>query len=204
VIRRKIKMAVTMDQVKELRERTGAGILEARNTLQETEGNIDQAIELLRERGIVKAAKKASREANEGVVEPYIHMGGRMGTLVELNCETDFVARTEDFKALAHDIALHIAASAPRYVTREEVPAEELQREREIFVAAAREEGKPDNIAEKIAEGRLNKFYEENVLLEQPFVRDTSRTVEDLIKEHISKLGENIVVRRFARFVIGE
>jgi elongation factor Ts len=197
-------MAVTMEQVKELRERTGAGILEARNTLQETGGNIDQAIELLRERGIVKAAKKASREANEGIIEPYIHMGGRMGTLVELNCETDFVARTEDFKALAHDIALHIAASAPRYVTREEVPAEELQREREIFIAAAKEEGKPDNIAEKIAEGRLNKFYEENVLLEQPFVRDTSRTVEDLIKEHIAKLGENIVVRRFARFVIGE
>jgi elongation factor Ts len=197
-------MAVTMEQVKELRERTGAGILEARNTLQETGGDIDQAIGLLRERGIVKAAKKASREANEGIVEPYIHMGGRIGTLVELNCETDFVARTEDFKALAHDLALHIAASAPRYVSREEVPAEELQREREIFVAAAKEEGKPDNIAEKIAEGRLNKFYEENVLLEQPFVRDNSRTVEDLIKEHIAKLGENIVVRRFARFVIGE
>jgi elongation factor Ts len=197
-------MAITMEQVKELRERTGAGVLDSKKTLEETNGDIDRAIELLRERGMVKAAKKASREANEGIVEPYIHLGGKIGVLVELNCETDFVARTADFKALAHDLALHVAAAAPRYVSREEVASEELEKEREIYIAAAREEGKPENIAQKIAEGRLNKFYEEAVLLEQPFVKDPSKRIEELIRESIAKLGENIVVRRFARFVIGE
>ncbi|MBA3530713.1 MAG: translation elongation factor Ts [Ardenticatenales bacterium] len=197
-------MAITMEQVKELRERTGAGVLDAKKTLEETSGDIERAIELLRERGMVKAAKKASREAKEGIVEPYIHMGGKIGTLVELNCETDFVARTEDFRTLAHDIALHIAAAAPRYISREEVSSEELEKERQIFVAAAKEEGKPENIAQKIAEGRLNKFYEELVLLEQPFVREPSKTIDELIRENIARLGENIVVRRFARFMIGE
>ncbi|MDQ4076700.1 MAG: translation elongation factor Ts [Chloroflexota bacterium] len=197
-------MAVTMEQVKELRERTGAGVLESKKTLDETGGDIEQAIELLRERGMVKAAKKASREANEGIVEPYIHLGGKIGVLVELNCETDFVARTEDFQELAHEIALHIAAAAPRFVSREDVVQEEVDREREIYISAAKEEGKPDHIAEKIADGRLQKFYEENVLLEQPYVREPSRTIDDLIKEHIAKLGENIVVNRFARFVVGE
>ncbi len=197
-------MAVTMEQIKELRERTGAGVLESKKTLEETGGNIDQAITLLRERGMVKAAKKASREVNEGVVEPYIHLGGKIGVLVELNCETDFVARTDAFKELAHEVALHIAAAAPRYVSRAEVEQGELEREREIYVAAAKEEGKPENIAQKIADGRLKKFYEENVLLEQPYIRDSSKTIEDLVKEHITRLGENIVINRFARFVIGE
>lgn len=197
-------MAISMEQVKELRERTGAGVLDAKKTLEETSGDIERAIELLRERGMVKAAKKASREAKEGIVEPYIHMGGRIGAMVELNCETDFVARTEDFRTLAHDIALHIAAAAPRYLTREEVASEELEKERQIYVAAAKEEGKPANIAEKIAEGRLNKFYAETVLMEQPYVKEPSKTIDELVREHISKLGENIVVRRFSRFVIGE
>lgn len=197
-------MAVSMEQVKELRERTGAGVLDSKKTLEETSGDIEKAIELLRERGMVKAAKKASREAKEGIVEPYIHLGGKIGTLVELNCETDFVARTEDFRTLAHDIALHIAASAPRYLTREEVEAAELEKERQIYIAAAKEEGKPDNIAEKIAEGRLNKFYAETVLMEQPYVKEPSKTIDELVREHIAKLGENIVVRRFSRFVIGE
>ncbi len=197
-------MAVSMEQVKELRERTGAGVLDAKKTLDETGGNIDRAIELLRERGIVKAAKKASREAREGLVEPYIHLGGKIGVLVELNCETDFVARTEAFHTLAHELALHIAAAAPRYVKREEVPADELQREREIYAAAAKEEGKPEHIAAKVAEGRLSKFYQDTVLLEQPYVRDGSKTVDDLVKESIAKLGENIVVRRFVRYVVGE
>ncbi len=197
-------MAVTMEQVKELRERTGAGVLDVKKTLEETGGNVDRAIELLRERGLAKAAKKASREATEGLVEPYIHLGGKIGVLVEVNCETDFVARTDDFKTLAHDIALHIAAAAPQYVRREEVSEADLERERQIYVAAAKEEGKPENIAARIAEGRLNKFYEENVLLEQPYVRDPSKTIQNLVNEHISKLGENIIVRRFSRFVIGE
>jgi elongation factor Ts len=197
-------MAISMEQVKELRERTGAGVLDSKKALEETGGDVDRAIELLRERGMVKAAKKASREAKEGVVEPYIHLGGKIGVLVELNCETDFVARNDEFKTLAHDIALHVAASAPRYVTREEVAQDELEKERQIYVAAAIEEGKPENIAQRIAEGRLNKFYEETVLLEQPFVKEPSKTIEQLIKEHIAKLGENIVVRRFARFVVGE
>jgi elongation factor Ts len=193
-----------MEQIKELRERTGAGVLEAKNTLLEADGNIEQAIELLRERGAVKAAKKASREANEGIVEPYIHLGGKMGVLVELNCETDFVARTEAFQELAHEVALHIAAAAPRFVRREDVPEAELERERAIYIAAAREEGKPDNIAERIAEGRLKKFYEENVLLDQPYIRDGSKTIDQFVKEYISRLGENIIINRFARFVVGE
>lgn len=197
-------MAVTMDQVKELRERTGAGVLDVKKTLDETGGDVERAVELLRERGLAKAAKKASREAREGVVEPYIHLGGKIGVLVEVNCETDFVARTDQFKTLAHDIALHIAAAAPQYLSREEVASEDLERERQIYIAAAKEEGKPENIATRIAEGRLNKFYEENVLLEQPFVRDGSKTITQMLNEAISVLGENIVIRRFSRFVVGE
>lgn len=197
-------MAISMDLVKELRERTGAGVLDSKKTLEETGGDIERAIELLRERGMAKAAKKASREAKEGLIEPYIHMGGKVASLVEVNCETDFVARTDDFKTLAHDIALHIVAASPRYLNSESVPAEELEREREIYIAAAKEEGKPEAIAAKIAEGRLNKFYEENVLMNQRFVKDPSKTIDELVREHISKLGENIVVRRFARYAIGE
>ena len=197
-------MAITMEMVRELRERTGAGVLDSKKTLEETGGDVEKAIALLRERGVVKAAKKAGREAKEGIVEPYIHMGGKIGVMVELNCETDFVARNEAFRELAHELALHIAAAAPRYVSREEVEQADLEKERQIYVAAALEEGKPEAIAQRIAEGKLNKFYEESVLLEQGFVRDPSVKVETLIKEAIAKLGENIVVRRFARFVVGE
>lgn len=197
-------MASSTELIKELRERTGAGILDAKKALDETGGNVDKAIDLLRERGMVKAAKKASREVKEGIVQPYIHLGGKLGVLLELNCETDFVARNENFQDLAKDIALHIAAAAPLYVTREEVPSEELEKERKIYIAAAKEEGKPDNIAERIAEGRISKYYAETVLMEQGFVKDPDKKIEDLIKEAIAKIGENIVVRRFARFVVGE
>jgi elongation factor Ts len=190
--------------IKTLRERTGAGILDAKKALDEHGGDMEKAFTYLREKGLAKAAKKATREAREGLVEPYIHLGGKIGVLVEVNCETDFVARNEQFRELAHDLALHIAAAAPRYVTRDEVPADELEKERQIFIAAAKEEGKPENIAQRIAEGRLAKFYQENVLMDQEFIRDPNLKIEDMVKEAISKLGENIVVRRFARFVIGE
>jgi elongation factor Ts len=197
-------MATTTEMIKTLRERTGAGILDAKKALDEMGGDMEKAFDMLREKGLAKAAKKSTREVREGLVEPYIHLGGKIGVLVEINCETDFVARNEQFKALAHDIALHIAAAAPRYVTRAEVDAAELEKERQIYVAAAKEDGKPDNIAQRIADGKLNKYYEENVLLEQAFVKNPDVKIEDLVKESISKLGENIVVRRFARFVIGE
>lgn len=190
--------------VKELRERTGAGILDSKKALQKTDGDIDKAIELLRKRGMAKAAKKASREVKEGLVESYIHLGGKIGVLVELNCETDFVARTDGFKQLAHDIALQIAASNPRYLKRDEISQDELDKERQIYIAAAIQDGKPERIASRIAEGRINKFfYKEQVLLEQPFVKEPSKNIETLIKEYIAKLGENIVVKRFARYQIG-
>lgn len=192
-------MATTTEMIKTLRERTGAGILDAKKALDEMGGDMEKAFDMLREKGLAKAAKKSTREVREGLVEPYIHLGGKIGVLVEINCETDFVARNEQFKALAHDIALHIAAAAPRYVTRAEVDAAELEKERQIYVAAAKEDGKPDNIAQRIADGKLNKYYEENVLLEQAFVKNPDVKIEDLVKESISKLGENIVVRRFAR-----
>ncbi len=197
-------MATTTEMIKTLRERTGAGILDAKKALDEMGGDMEKAFDMLREKGLAKAAKKATREVREGLVEPYIHLGGKIGVLVEINCETDFVARNEQFKDLAHDLALHIAAAAPRYVTRDEVDGAELEKERQIYIAAAKEEGKPDNIAQRIADGKLNKYYEENVLLEQAFVKNPDVKIEDLVKEAIAKLGENIVVRRFARFVIGE
>ena len=190
--------------VKELRERTGAGILDSKKALQQTNGDIEKAIELLRKRGMAKAAKKATREVKEGLVESYIHLGGKIGVLIELNCETDFVARNEGFKELAHDIALHIAASNPRYLKRDEISQEELDKERQIYIAGAIEEGKPEKIAAKIAEGRINKFfYKEQVLMEQPFVKEPSKNIETLIKEYIAKLGENIVIRRFVRYQVG-
>jgi elongation factor Ts len=197
-------MATTTEMIKILRERTGAGILDAKKALDEMGGDMEKAFDMLREKGLAKAAKKSSREAREGLVEPYIHLGGKIGVLVEINCETDFVARNEQFKDLAHDIALHIAAAAPRYVTRDEVDAAELEKERQIYIAAAKEDGKPDNIAQRIADGKLTKYYQETVLMEQEFVKNPDVKIEDLVKEAIAKLGENIVVRRFARFVIGE
>ena len=196
-------MAVSMDQVKELRERTGAGILDCKNVLNQTNGDMDAAIKILREKGLASAAKKADRTASDGRIEVYAHPGNKIVAIVEVNCETDFVAKTDDFKKLAYDLALHIAAARPSYVNREDVPAEELEREREILRQQNAESGKPANIIEKIVEGRIEKFYSEVALLEQDFVKDPSVKIKDLIKESIAKLGENIVVRRFTRYEIG-
>ncbi|NPA58207.1 MAG: translation elongation factor Ts [Aquificae bacterium] len=197
-------MAVDAKLVKTLREMTGAGILECKKALEETGGNLEEAVELLRKRGIAKAAKKAGRETKEGLIHAYIHAGGRVGVLLELNCETDFVARNETFKELANELALQIAAMKPQYVSRESVPKEVVEKEGEIAREAALAEGKPEHIAEKIAEGKVEKFFKEVCLLEQPYIKDEKKTVEDLIKEYIAKLGENIQVRRFTRYEIGE
>ena len=196
-------MAVTAEQVKELRERTGAGIMDCKKMLVEADGNMDKAIELLRERGIAKAAKKAGRVASEGMVEAYIH-NGKYGSLVEVNSETDFVSNNEDFRAFVKDIAMHIAAVGPKYVSRNEVPAEVVEAEKATLKAQALNEGKPEAVVERMVEGRLNKFYSEICLLDQPFVKDPDKTVGELLTELISKIGENIVIRRFARFERGE
>jgi elongation factor Ts len=190
--------------VKKLREMTGAGILDCKKALEETGGNLEEAVELLRKKGIAKAAKKASRETKEGIIHSYIHAGGRVGVLLELNCETDFVARNELFKELANELALQIAAMKPKYVSREDVPREVIEKEAEIIREAALAEGKPPHIAEKIAEGKVEKFFKEVVLLEQPYIRDDKKTIEELIKEYIAKLGENIKISRFCRYEIGE
>jgi len=190
--------------VKELRERTGAGMMDCKKALQETNGNIEKAAEYMREKGIASAAKKAGRIASEGIVESYIHGNGKIGVLLEINCETDFVAKNEDFKQLAKDIAMQIAASKPEYVKREEVPEDMVNKERQILKAQALNEGKPEKIVEKMVEGRLDKFYKDVCLLEQPFIREPDKTVQDLVKENISKIGENINVRRFVRFEMGE
>lgn len=187
--------------VKELRELTGAGIMDVKEALNESGGNKEQALDLLRKKGIAKLAKKADRLAKEGVVESYIHGGGRIGVLVELNCETDFVARTEDFKNLAKELALHIAAVNPLYVSREDVPAEVIEKEREIYKEQS--QGKPDDVVEKMIEGKLAKYFEEACLLEQPFVKDGDKKISDLIAESTAKMGENVQVRRFARFMLG-
>ena len=193
-------MAVDAKLVKTLREMTGAGILECKKALEETNGNLEEAVELLRKRGIAKAAKKAGRETKEGIIHAYIHAGGRVGVLLELNCETDFVAKNEVFKELANELALQIAAMRPQYVSRDTVPKEVIEKEGEIAREAAIAEGKPEHIAEKIAEGKVEKFLKEVCLLEQPYIKDDKKTVEDLIKEYIAKLGENIQVRRFTRY----
>ena len=197
-------MAVDAKLVKTLREMTGAGILDCKKALQETGGNLEEAVELLRKKGIAKAAKKAGRETKEGLIHAYIHAGGRVGVLLELNCETDFVARNDLFKELANEIALQIAAMKPKYVSREDVPKDVLEKEGEIIREAALAEGKPPHIAEKIAEGKLEKFFKEVCLLEQPYIRDDKKTIEELIKEYIAKIGENIKVSRFCRYEIGE
>ncbi len=196
-------MAITAEQVKELRDRTNAGIMDCKKVLVETDGNIEKAIELLRERGIAKAAKKAGRIAAEGLVEAYIH-NGKYGALVEVNSETDFVANNEDFKNFVKDVAMHIAAVGPKYVRREEVPASVVEAERETLKAQALNEGKPEAVVEKMVEGRLNKFFEEICLLDQKFVKDPDITVGELLTNLIAKIGENIVIRRFARFERGE
>ena len=199
---------ITAAAVKQLREKTGAGMMECKNALVEAEGNEEKAVDILRERGLASAKKREGRIAAEGIVGSYIHMGGKVGVLVELNCETDFVARGEEFQQLVKDIAMHVAAAEPRYVTREEVPAAVLDKEREILRAQTKNEpknaNKPDQVIDQIVEGRLNKFYEENVLVDQPFVKDSAKTIGELVTEKTAKTGERIAVRRFTRYKMGE
>lgn len=195
---------INANMVKELRERTGVGMMDCKAALVDADGDMDKAIEILRTKGLAKAAKKAGRVASDGTVEAYIHMGGRIGVLVEVNSETDFVAKTDEFHALCRDIAMQIAASKPEYVRREEVPAEVIESEKRILTQQALNEGKPEKVIEKMVEGRIEKFYKENCLLEQPFIKDTDKSVQEIINEKIMKLGENISVRRFARYEVGE
>ena len=197
-------MEITTVMVKELRQATGAGVLDCRKALEASAGNFEGAAAFLREKGLAAAAKRAGRQASDGRVEAYVHPGSRIAVLLELNCETDFVARTDDFKTLAHDLALHIAFAAPRYLTREDVPEEVIERERASYRVQALEEGKPEHVVDRIVEGRLEKFYQQACLMEQPFVRDEDRTVQELITEAIAKFGENVVMRRFVRYKVGE
>ncbi|MBC3899538.1 translation elongation factor Ts [Acetobacterium malicum] len=190
--------------VKELRAKSGAGMMDCKKALVETDGNIEDAMIFLREKGLAATNKKAGRVAAEGIVESYIHMGGKIGVLVEVNCETDFVAKNEGFKNFVKDVAMHIAAANPLYVTKEEVPMDEIEKEKEILRAQAINEGKPEKIIDKMVEGRVSKFYKEICLLEQPFVKNPDLTIEDLVKEQIMTIGENVKIRRFARFQMGE
>ena len=192
------------EDIKTLREQTGAGMLDCKKALEQNNGDMDKAADWLREQGIAKAAKKASRIAAEGSVFLYNHMNGKIGVMLELNCESDFVAKNEDFQTLGHDICLHIAANAPKYVRREEVEAADLEKEREILRAQVINEGKPEAMADKIVDGKINKFYKDVCLLEQPFVKNPDISIEQLINEAILKIGEKITIRRFARFVMGE
>ena len=198
-------MAISAKEVKELRDRTGAGMMECKSALEEANGNMENAIDILRARGAAKAAKRAAtREASEGVVGSYIHMGGKIGVLVEVNCETDFVAKTDQFQQLVRDIAMHIAAANPTAVRREEVPAELVERERAVYVEQMRESGKPEKIWDKIVEGKMEKYFAESTLLEQPFVKNPDQTVSQLIAEVSGKTGEKIEVRRFTRYGLGD
>ena len=195
---------VNANQVKELREKTGAGMMDCKKALTEAGGDLAKAEEILRKKGLSAAAKKSARAATEGAVASYIHMGGKIGVLVEVNCETDFVARTEGFQALVKDLAMQIAASAPQWVRREEVPAEVIAKELEIAKAQMRDQKKPEAILEKIAQGKLEKFYEQTCLLDQPFVKEDKKKVHDIVTEAVAKIGENIQVRRFVRYALGE
>jgi elongation factor Ts len=197
-------MAITIEQIKELREATGAGILDCRKALEQADGNFDKAVDHLREKGLATAAKRADREANQGVVELYSHGGGRVGVMVEVNCETDFVARSEAFRKFAHEVALQIAAAAPHYVRVEQISESELEHEREIARVRAREEGKPDAVLDRIVEGRLEKFKDEVVLLRQAYIRDESITIEKLLMQNVAAIGENVIIRRFERWELGE
>lgn len=197
-------MEITTAMVKELRQATSAGVLDCRKALEESGGDFDKAVAHLREKGLAAAAKRAGRQASDGRVEAYVHPGSRIAVMLELNCETDFVARTDDFKTLAHDLALHIAFAAPHYLTRQDVPEGVLESERAIYRAQALQEGKPANVVDRIVEGRLEKFYQQTCLMEQPFVRDEDRTIQDLVTEAIAKFGENVVLRRFVRYAVGE
>lgn len=197
-------MNISADKVKKLRDQTGAGMMDCKTALQEAGGDLEAAVTVLRKKGMAVAAKKAGRVASEGVVTSYIHPGNKVGVLVEVNCETDFVARTKEFQDFAHDIAVQIAAMAPRWKTREEIPVEILNKEREIFLDQLADSEKPDKVKQQIVEGRLEKFYTENVFVDQPFVKDDSIKMEQFITNHIAKFGENIVVRRYVRYKLGE
>lgn len=197
-------MAITMDQVKELREKTGAGMLDCKNALEKANGDINKAIEILREKGLATAQKRSARVASQGAIGSYIHMNGKIGVLLEINCETDFVAKTEDFQNFLHEIAMQIAAANPRYIRREDIPEDVILREKEIYTKQLEEQKKPQQVIEKIVAGKLEKFYEDVCLLDQPYIKDESKKVGDLLKELIAKLGENIVIRRFVRFQLGE
>ncbi len=197
-------MAITAKMVSELRSRTGAGIMDCKKVLAETNGNIDEAIQKLREKGLKASEIKAGRATKEGLIISYIHPGSRVGTLVELNCETDFVARTEQFQKLGKEIAMQVAAAKPKYLKPEDVPAEDIEDEKAILKTQAEQEGKPPHIAERIVEGRISKFYSETCLLQQPYIRDTDKTIETLVKDAIAQLGENIVIKRFVLYVLGQ
>ena len=197
-------MMITAEMVKELRTLTGAGMMDCKKALLETGGDKEKAINFLREKGLAKAAKRAGRIAAQGVVDSYIHLGGKVGVMVEVNCETDFVARNEEFRAFARDICLQVAATNPAYLSREDVPEEVIENEKEILRRQAANEGKPEKIIDKIVNGRIEKFFQENCLLEQPFIKDQDKAVKDLLAEKIAKIGENIIIRRFVRFEMGE
>ena len=195
---------ITAAMVKELRDKSGAGMMDCKKALQESDGDLEKSVALLRKKGIAAAEKRADRAANEGRIESYIHPGSKLGVIVEVNCETDFVAKTDDYQKFSRDIAMHVAASAPRFVKREEVDQESIDKEMEIYKDQAKNQGKPEAIIEKIAAGKLDKFYSEVCLMEQPFVKDPNITIKDLLTDTISKLGENITISRFSRFKIGE
>ena len=195
---------ITAQQVKELRERTGVGMMDCKRALNEANGDMDKAIELLREKGLAAAAKKAGRIAAEGIVEAYIHMGGKIGVMVEVNCETDFVAKTAEFKAFVRDIAMHIAAANPTYLKKEDVPQDVRDKEMEILRQQALNEGKPEKIVERMVQGRIEKFYKDVCLLEQPFVKDNDKTINQMVQEQIATIGENMNIRRFVRYEMGE
>ncbi|MDF1514806.1 MAG: translation elongation factor Ts [Anaerolineae bacterium] len=197
-------MEITAQMVKELRQATGAGILDCRKALQSADGDFEGAVDYLREKGLAKAAKRMGREAKDGLISAYIHAGSRVGVLIEVNCETDFVARTEEYKEFVNALAMQVAAMNPQYVTREDVPDSVLERERGIYRSQALQEGKPENIVDRIVDGRLEKFYKESCLMEQDYIRDDSMSIDDLVKDHINRTGENIIVRRFVRFELGE
>ncbi len=197
-------MEITAAMVKKLRDLTGAGMMECKAALTEANGNVEEATTILRKRGLAQATKKAGRSTNEGLIGNYIHMGGKIGVLVEINCESDFVARTDDFQSLAREIAMHIAAASPQYVRREDVPGDVLDREREIYRAQMKEQNKPPQVVDKIVDGKLNSFYEQVCLLDQPSVRDPKVTIGQLVQSAIAKLGENIAIPRFVRFKLGE
>lgn len=197
-------MAITPEDVKKLREKTGAGFMDCKRALEECNGDFDKAVDELRKKGINVANKREGKAATQGVIHSYIHAGDQVGVMVEVNCETDFVARTEGFQTFAHEVAMQIVAQKPRWVNRDEVPGDAMEREREILTAQAKAEGKPDNIVTKMVEGRLNKFYEEYCLLDQKYIRDDSKTINDLLLDVVGKTGEKVAVRRFVRFQVGE